>query len=42
MGQLILELDQEACIKQQHRVIDAAAAPRLGLRKPSWHRAASM
>jgi hypothetical protein len=37
MGQLILELDQEAGVKQQHHVIGAAAAQRLGLRRPSWH-----
>jgi hypothetical protein len=37
MGQLILELDQEAGIKQQHRVIGDAAALHLGLRRPSWH-----
>jgi hypothetical protein len=37
MCQLILELDQEAGIKQQHHVIGAAATQRLGLRRPSWH-----
>src|SRR5882757_1039343 len=39
MDQLILELDQEAGIKQQHRAIDAAAARRLALRRLSWRRA---